>query len=657
MENINVIEGLPNLWSKTHGHSEIRIAILDGQVNTAHACFEGAKMIQDRKMTSQKVDVSAPMVKHGTHVSSIIMGQHHTNIKGIAPKCTGLLIPVFSDNNKKLSQLDLARAIEHAVESGAHIINISGGQLSESGGAETWLKNAIAHCTRNNVLVIAAAGNNGCDCLHVPASIPNVLAVGAMDEKEKPLGFSNWGKAYAKQGLLAPGKDILGANSSGGISRQSGTSVAAPIVTGVAALLLSMQIERGEKPNPEAIRHILLNSVTPCEESKNDNCQLYLAGKLNINQALNQLNQKIMSNNTEPTVEASACECDKKTSNTKDSKPLEEENLVSASTNEAITNETESVVASHTEATQTTKPKVTESIEPSSTDNTTTNRVFVLGTLGYDFGSEARRDAFKQLMAPEEVGGVLVPSNPYDARQMVKHFESNLSETKSVIWTLNLELTPIYAIEAEGAFARDVYESLLKILTGQIKQENDKDYIERVCIPGVLTGKKVTLFSGQVVPVISLTNSRGIYGWRVNDLIDSSVAALKNHAESTGVNTANSFDENLKKGLQDFLEKIYYNLRNLGTTSRDRALNYAGTNAFQATHTFSDSAIRGYELDDIQVEKSPFGRMDSDCWDVLLKFFNPKNNQESKRVYRFTVDVSDTIPVSVGKVRSWSSSN
>jgi PatG C-terminal len=44
-----------------------------------------------------------------------------------------------------------------------------------------------------------------------------------------------------------------------------------------------------------------------------------------------------------------------------------------------------------------------------------------------------------------------------------------------------------------------------------------------------------------------------------------------------------------------------------------------------------------------------------DCWDVLLKFFNPKNNQEAKQVFRFTIDVSDLIPVTLGVVRSWSS--
>jgi subtilisin family serine protease len=71
------------------------------------------------------------MADHGTHVTSVIFGQPGSAVRGIAPDCRGLLVPVFSDRRPgQLSQLDLARAIEQAVDKGAHIINISGGELS-----------------------------------------------------------------------------------------------------------------------------------------------------------------------------------------------------------------------------------------------------------------------------------------------------------------------------------------------------------------------------------------------------------------------------------------------------------------------------------------------------------------------------------------------
>ena len=61
------------------------------------------------------------------------------------------------------------------------------------------------------MLIVAAAGNNGCQCLHLPAALPTVLAVGAMDAQGLPLGSSNWGDAYQNEGILAPGEKVFGA--------------------------------------------------------------------------------------------------------------------------------------------------------------------------------------------------------------------------------------------------------------------------------------------------------------------------------------------------------------------------------------------------------------------------------------------------------------
>jgi hypothetical protein len=58
-------------------------------------------------------------------------------------------------------------------------------------------------------------------------------------------------------------------------------------------------------------------------------------------------------------------------------------------------------------------------------------------------------------------------------------------------------------------------------------------------------------------------------------------------------------------------------------------------------------------LDDIFVDKSPFCRLDSDCWDVRLRFFDPENSRRARRVFRFTIDVRDVLPVTLGAVRTW----
>jgi cyanobactin maturation PatA/PatG family protease len=148
----------------------------------------------------------------------------------------------------------LARAIALAIENGAHVINISGGQLTPSGEPEPILAQAIESCKRHNVLIVAAAGNDGCECLHVPAAAPSVLAVGAMDHHGSPLVSSNWGDAYRTQGILAPGVDVLGAVPGGGTVHKSGTSFATPFVSGLIGLLASL--DRREGREPRSLRRI-----------------------------------------------------------------------------------------------------------------------------------------------------------------------------------------------------------------------------------------------------------------------------------------------------------------------------------------------------------------------------------------------------------------
>lgn len=227
------------LCAETTTSSTICVAVLDGLVDQTHPCFTGADLTKLPTLVQGEATANGTTSGHGTHVASVIFGQPNSSVEGVAPNCRGLIIPVFPDSGRKLSQLDLSRAIEQAVEAGAHIINISGGQLTDIGESDAWLEKAVQLCNQNNVLIVAAAGNDGCECLHVPAALPSILAVGAMDDQGKPINFSNWG--YENQGILAPGDNILGAKPGGGTQRLSGTSFATPIVSGVAALLLSLQ--------------------------------------------------------------------------------------------------------------------------------------------------------------------------------------------------------------------------------------------------------------------------------------------------------------------------------------------------------------------------------------------------------------------------------
>ena len=650
------IPGLKKLWTETRGDPKICVAVLDGIVDQNHPCFDGADLTRLPSLVSGEASENGSMSTHGTHVASIIFGQPDSPVTGIAPQCRGLIIPVFADESLRLSQLDLSRAIEQAVNNGANIINVSAGQLTDAGEAEKWLEKAIELCQENNVLLIAATGNDGCECLHVPASLPTVLAVGAMDDQGKPVNFSNWGDAYQKQGILAPGKDILGAKPGGGTVKLSGTSFATPIVSGVAALLLSLQIKRGEKPDPQKVKTALLASATPCNPKDTDDQSRCLMGKLNILDAIEYLTGETMSEDLElESVEASGCGCQDTQINESEldnqletASEIKPDEIVASVTTQTPINIPSFPQQTTNQPTMSNRTSnfVTASEAPSELEGK--NLVYALGVLGYDFGSEARRDSFKQLMPGVSIEGTMIPANPYDARQMVDYLGENLPEAKALIWTLNLELTPIYAIEPVGGFSRDVYEVLQGLLSGQIQEENSPEFVQRVSIPGVLTGRSVKLFSGQVVPVIEINNTRGLYGWKVNSLVSAAIESVQSEA-------GDAQEDAIRRTLSSFLNRIYYDLRNLGTTSQDRALNFASTNAFQAAQTFAQAVGAGYELDSITVEKSPFCRLDSDCWDVKLKFFDPENSRRAKKIYRFTIDVSDTIPVTLGEVRSWSS--
>jgi cyanobactin maturation PatA/PatG family protease len=282
------LPGLATLWAETVGDPQICIAVLDGPVDQSHPSLRAANLTVLETLAAAVPD-PGPASQHGTHNASVLFGQHDGPIKGIAPACKGLIVPIFQDRPDgslaPCSQLDLARAIGQAVEAGAHIVNISGGELSPTGLAHPLLADVIRNCARSNVLIVAAAGNEGCDCLHIPGALPSVLAVGAMNAQGLPLGYSNWGSAYQAQGVLAPGENILGATPGGGIGVRSGTSFATPIVSGVAGLLLSLQRKLGRQPDAQAVRTAILESAYACDPQAFWNCRPFLVGALNISGA------------------------------------------------------------------------------------------------------------------------------------------------------------------------------------------------------------------------------------------------------------------------------------------------------------------------------------------------------------------------------------
>lgn len=652
--DISALPEIKSLWLESVGDPSVCVAVLDGPVDQFHSCFDGSNLTQLPTLVSGVVDLGSAS-QHGTHVASVIFGQHDGPVRGIAPNCRGLIVPVFTNGRDgglaPCSQIDLARAITQAVERGANVINISGGQLAASAEPDKLLENAVRLCQEKNVLIVAAAGNDGCDCLHIPAALESVLAVGAMDAQGNPIGFSNWGKAYQNQGILALGENILGAIPGGGTATKTGTSFAAPVVSGIVALLLSIQRQRGEKLDPHAVRDAILKSALPCNQSKGLDSRRCLVGTLNlpgayalitkggIKQMSNQKLEEIMLQSSESENLIQELQPSEAINLSLD-QPILQSSGIGVQASEANTSMPTTMSMGTNAMVLTPSNTKTLSVNPSGADGDCgcggggggqIQMVYALGELGYDFGSQARMDSIIQAIFPNN------PSRGIPEDILLNHLAENAYYAQSLIWTVELDATPIYAIVPSGPFAGVVYERLREFLSD--------GNIERVSIPGY-TGGSIRLMSGQVVPAI-IPEVRGMYGWSVEALLDTLMA--------DGIPEGITRDTLIER-IREVLDRIYYDFRNLGVTPQERAFNYAATNAYQLSIAVSKASENDQVLDTIEVEKSPICRPDSDCYDVKLRFFNPENNQRAKKVYRFTIDVSDVIPVTIGRMRSWSES-
>jgi cyanobactin maturation PatA/PatG family protease len=446
-----------------------------------------------------------------------------------------------------------------------------------------------------------------------------------------PLGFSNWGEAYQREGIIAPGQDILGAVCGGGAARRTGTSSAAAVVSGVAALLASLQLQRGRRPDLQRVRGAVLRSAIDCEQQPVPECRRLLAGRLNVAGAITILtegeemeDQNFGLAEDEGGVEAADCGCQTSSSNDETIElPLDEIAAAGRGASPSLSAAGRGLGPSDAGGGCSCRSAAAPTARPS--------LVYALGQLGYDFGSEARRDSFVQQ-------GL---ENPFNQESLLEYLTRHPAHAAALTWTLVHDATPIYAIVPSGGFTAEAYETLRRFLHSQIKGG-----AERVSVPGWIRGA-VSLASGQVVPAV-LPELRGLFSWSTEALVKAVTGA------ATGEKGARDKQDEKKTDIANFLERIYYEIRNLGVSAPERATNFAATNAFQANQVFGSAIDAGLKLDTIGVERSPICRPESDCWDVKLTFFNPAHRLEQARVvHRFTVDVSDVVPVTVGKVRSW----
>ncbi|MHA1979384.1 MAG: S8 family serine peptidase, partial [Candidatus Hodarchaeales archaeon] len=171
---------------------------------------------------------------HGTHVAGIIAATTNNGIGVASVANVQIMAEKFLSNTGTGTSEDAAAAIIHAVDAGADILSNSWG----GGGPSNLLKDALVYAAENDVVVIAAAGNDGLPFSHYPAAYPEVISVSATDSNDNLAYFSNYGDSIE---VSAPGFEIYSTFpvALGSYASISGTSMAAPHVSGVAALILS----------------------------------------------------------------------------------------------------------------------------------------------------------------------------------------------------------------------------------------------------------------------------------------------------------------------------------------------------------------------------------------------------------------------------------
>jgi type VII secretion-associated serine protease mycosin len=215
-------------WDVTQG-SGIVVAVVDTGVDLNHPDLAG-RLVHGTDIVNAGSNPQDD-VGHGTMVAGIIVADRNNGrgIAGVAPLAKVMPVKVLGKNGVG-NDGDIATGITWATDHGASVINLSlGGPLDDPA-----LRAAVAYAISHNVVVVAAAGNDGAETVEYPAAYPGVIAVSATGHTGALTSFSSWG---SRIDIAAPGLDITSTALGTTYDVESGTSFSSPIVAGVAALV------------------------------------------------------------------------------------------------------------------------------------------------------------------------------------------------------------------------------------------------------------------------------------------------------------------------------------------------------------------------------------------------------------------------------------
>ncbi len=221
-------------------------------------------------------------INHGSHVAGIAGATANNSVGGLGSgfRCRILPIKQATEDPANATSVILGyEGILYAAQMGASVVNCSWGG---SGGFSQAAQDIVNTATALGTLVVAAAGNSGVlmDDDFVPASYDNVLSVGSSDENDVPSGFSNFG---IKTSVFAPGSNILSSVIGSRYTQYSGTSMASPLVSGIAALVRTLHPEWTPQQVTQQIRGTSENVLVPGASARPS----FYFGRMNAYRALN----------------------------------------------------------------------------------------------------------------------------------------------------------------------------------------------------------------------------------------------------------------------------------------------------------------------------------------------------------------------------------
>lgn len=263
---------MENAWSMPVGAKPIKIAVIDTGFALGHEEFAGRWATNeaesgpnstngidddsnglvddwrgwdfsnfDNSPQAGETNPDGTGTKHGTETAGVLgaSGNNNAGIAGVNWHAKILPLQALNDDSYG-NTLTVSDSIYYAVDQGVDIISISLGTDFE----DPYLREAVLYAMAHDVIVVAAAGNDGCNCMVYPANYPEVVAVGASNSSNNPASFSSYG---SELDIIAPGQNMSAPywtktnGSSGYVAGIAGTSFSTPFVSGVLGLMRAHQ--------------------------------------------------------------------------------------------------------------------------------------------------------------------------------------------------------------------------------------------------------------------------------------------------------------------------------------------------------------------------------------------------------------------------------